>query len=209
MLDPGHSVYYKCGDRRLPTREVAYASMPKGCILDGAVGPLETFEVNVNLGITRRLKDKLEALGAEVRLTRSADENVELTDRPRLARELGGDLFISVHNNAIGDGEDPFAQPRGFQIYYYQRHSRELADAVHKAYVKHIPLPDEGLRYGDYYVTRQTWMPAILTESAYMIFPAQEELLNTPAFQEKLAAATAEGVLNSFRVPARPKKVKK
>lgn len=209
VLDPGHSVYYKCGDKRVPMKDVPYRSLSKGCIIDGAVGPMETFEVNVNLGIARRLKDKLSGWGAEVRLTRTGDENVELADRPRLAKELGGDLFISVHNNAIGDGEDPFSQPRGYQVYYYQRHSRGLAEAVHKAYVRDIPLPDEGLRYGDYYVTRQTWMPAVLTESAYMIFPGQEELLNAPAFQEKLAAAMAEGVLAYFRVPAQHKKVKK
>lgn len=211
VLDPGHSPYLKCANSRPPLQEAHYSALPASanCSLDGAVGPMETFEVNVNLAIARRLKDRLLALGASVGMTRNGDENVDLTDRPRIAKDLGGDLFISVHNNAIGDGEDPFAQPRGFQVYYYQRHSRELADALHKAYVKNIPLPDEGLRYGDYYVVRQTWMPAVLTESAYMIFPGQEELLNSSAFQEKLAAAMAEGVLNFFRVPAQPKKGKK
>ncbi len=205
VLDPGHSVYYKCpGDKRVPMKDIAYEAVPKDCSLDGAVGPMKTFEINVNLGIALKLKDSLSALGAEVRLTRNGDENVELADRPRLAKELGGDLFISLHNNAIGDGEDPFLQPRGFTVYYYQRHSRALADALHSAYLKNIALPDEGLRYGDYLVVRNTWMPAALIESAYMILPRQEELVNDPAFQEKLAGAAAEGILEYFGAPHRP-----
>jgi N-acetylmuramoyl-L-alanine amidase len=171
------------------------------CSLDGALGPKETFEVDVNLVIATKLKNRLTDLGADVRMIRTGDDNVDLPDRPKLAKELGGDIFVSVHNNALGDGEDPFAQPRGFQVYYYHRHSRELAARVHDAYVRNIPLPDEGLRYGDYLVARLTWMPAVLTESAYMIIPRQEEQLNTPSFQEQLASTMAEGIVNFFAAP--------
>jgi len=205
VLDPGHSVYYKCRDnKRVPMKDIPYSAMPEGCSLDGAVGPLATFEVNVNLDIARKLKEKLEALGAAVKMTRAADENVELVDRPKVARDLGGDLFLSLHNNAIGDGEDPFGKPRGFSVYHYHRHSLPLAAAIHRSFLRDIPLPDEGMRYGDYLVARMTWMPAALIEHAYMILPRQEELLNTPAFQERLAAATAEGVLDFFGVPGKP-----
>ena len=54
-----------------------------------------------------------------------------------------------------------------------------------------------------------TWMPAALIENAYMILPRQEELLNTPAFQEELAGAISEGVLEFFNVPARTASAKK
>jgi N-acetylmuramoyl-L-alanine amidase len=212
VLDPGHSTYLKCDNNvRTPLQSVRYSSLPASahCSLDGAVGPMETFEVNINLAIAQKLKKKLADLGANVQLTRSGDENVELQDRPKIARDLGGDLFISLHNNAIGDGEDPFSQPRGFSVYYSQRQSLALAAALHGAYLKSVPLPDEGLRYGDYLVVRMTWMPAALIENAYMIIPRQEEQLNTPAFQEQLALAASEGVLNYFHVQPQPKKVKK
>jgi N-acetylmuramoyl-L-alanine amidase len=210
VLDPGHSTFMKCGDRKLPLREVRFSSLPAsaGCRLDGAVGPKESFEVNLNLAIARRLESRLQALGAAVRLTRSGEEFVDLADRPKLARDLGGDLFISIHNNAIGDGEDPFSQPRGFSIYHYQRHSRALAAALHRSYLKSIPLPDEGLRYGDYLVARMTWMPSALVENAYMILPRQEELLNSAAFQDQLAEAMAAGILDFFHAPHRPAKGK-
>ncbi len=204
VLDAGHSVHYKCRDnKRVPMKEFAYSAMPEGCYLDGAVGPMGTFEVNVNLDITLKLKARLEALGAAVKLTRAGEENVELGDRPKLARDLGGDLFISVHNNAIGDGEDPFGKPRGFSLYYYHRQSRDLAAAMHRYFVNNIPLPDEGLRYGDYLVARLTWMPSVLVENAYMIIPRQEEMLNAPGFQDLLAEGMAQGVLDFFGVAPR------
>lgn len=212
VLDPGHSPYLKCeNNSKPPLRDVRYSALQASarCSLDGAVGPLETFEVNVNLAIALKLKEKLLDLGAQVQLTRGGDENVDLADRPKLAKELGGDLFLSIHNNAIGDGEDPFALPRGFSVYHYQRHSRALAAAVHRSYLKNIELPDEGLRYGDYLVARMTWMPAALIENAYMILPRQEELLNTPAFQDQLSGALAEGVLEFFNVPARAASAKR
>ncbi len=201
VLDPGHSPYLKCENNGRPLlKDVQYSSLPASahCSLDGAVGPMETFEVNINLAIAKKLKEKLLSLGAAVQMTRNGDENVELADRPKLARDLGGDLFISIHNNAIADGEDPFGQPRGFSVYYYHRQSLPLAEAIHRSYLKNIQLPDEGLRYGDYMVARMAWMPAVLVESAYLILPRQEEMLNTPAFQEQLAGAISEGVLDFF-----------
>ena len=213
VLDPGHSPWLKCGDAKTLLKDAKFSSIPASgaCRLDGAVGPKETFEVNVNLAIAQKLRDELAALGATVQFTRPGEEFVDLADRPKLAKDLGGDLFISIHNNAIGDGEDPYAQPRGFSIYHYHRHSRALAAALHRSYLKNIPLPDEGLRFGDYLVARMTWMPAALVENAYMILPRQEELLNSQAFQKKLAETMAEGVLEYFGAPRRPaqKKVKK
>ncbi|MBU2483230.1 MAG: N-acetylmuramoyl-L-alanine amidase [Proteobacteria bacterium] len=188
VVDPGHS----------PKQTPPY---------DGAIGPMGTFEYQVNLVTAYKLKDALAALGAAVYMIRQGTETVQLADRPRLAKEFKGDLYISLHNNAIADGEDPFAQPKGFSVYHYHRHSLKLAAAVHRSYLKNIPLPDEGLRFGDYAVARLTSMPAVLVESAYMILPEQEELLNSPDFQQKLADAVAGGVLDFLKIP--PRKVNK
>ncbi|MBI4248105.1 MAG: N-acetylmuramoyl-L-alanine amidase [Elusimicrobia bacterium] len=161
---------------------------------NGAVSPLGYFEKDVNFLIARPLKEMLEKAGARVALTRGATEEVSLTARPDIARTGGGELFVSIHNNALPDGTNPFAEPRGFSVYYYHPHSMALAGAVHKAFQKNIPLPDEGLRYGNLYVARMPEMPAILVECAYMIFPEQEEKLLQADFQKNLAASIYEGI---------------
>ncbi|MBI4051737.1 MAG: N-acetylmuramoyl-L-alanine amidase, partial [Elusimicrobia bacterium] len=177
VLDPGHST------RTAPP-------------WDGAIGPLGTQEPTINLLLAQILKTFLEKEGANVLLTRSGEEEIPLYDRPRIAWENRGDIFLSLHNNALPDGVNPFEKPRGFSIFYYHLHSLPLAQAIHRAYFKNIRLPDEGVRYGSLAVARMSQMPAVLLESAYLIFPDQEELLLNSWFRRKLAATILEGTKN-------------
>ena len=177
MLDPGH--------------------MPSAT---GATGPLGTREMDANYAIALAAKARLERAGAVVLMTRESPlHEVSLTDRPRQAVERGADLFVSLHNNALPDGENPFGKPRGFTVFYYHPQSLELARAVHDAYHARIKLADEGLRWGNLLVARQSAMPAILVENAYMIFPDQEAMLNDPAFRDELAQALVTGIENFLR----------
>jgi N-acetylmuramoyl-L-alanine amidase len=194
--------------RRAPALAPAPASPMKGLtvILDpghmpsaaGATGPLGTREMDANYAIATAAAAQLAKRGALPILTRaSADEEVGLSERSRLAVERKGGIFISIHNNALGDGENPFSRPRGFSVFYYHPHSLALAGQMYRSYEKHSPLPGEELRYGNLLVARLSAMPAILIENAYMIIPSHEEMLNDPAFRGKLAEAIADG-LESF-----------
>ncbi len=183
IIDPGHS----------PKTTPPY---------DGAVGPSGSFEYSVNLEIAKKLYEKFVSYGANVYMTRTSNDPIEqipLSERPRIAKRIDGDIYISIHNNAIADGEDPYSKPRGFQIYYYHLHSKKLADAIHESFVKNIPLPDEGVRYGDYMVARIHNMPSVLVENAYMILPEHEEMLLDPLWQDRFAQAIFEGVIEFMK----------
>jgi N-acetylmuramoyl-L-alanine amidase len=206
---------FKLDLRRAPTLAPAPASPLKGLnvILDpghmpsasGATGPLGTREMDANYAIATAAAAQLAKRGAIPILTRaSADDEVGLPDRPRLALERKGDLFISIHNNALGDGENPFSRSRGYSVFYYHPHSLALARQMYHSYERHSPLPGEELRYGNLLVARLSAMPAILIENAYMIVPSQEEMLSEPAFRGKLAEAIADG-LESFLSTERAK----
>lgn len=160
-----------------------------------AVGPLGTTERDVNLAIGSALEGLLTAEGAEAPMTRRAVDGPGLADRPWVAYEAKGDLFVSIHNNALPVTADPAEAPRGFMHFYYHPQSRKLAEAVTAAYrARHPDLPDEGLRWGDLAVCRGTFMPAILTESAYVILPEQEEKLRAPFYQKRLAGTLLDGI---------------
>lgn len=183
IIDPGHS----------PKNEPPW---------DGAVGPSGSLEYVVNLEISKKLYDLFKAAGANVFMTRYTNdksEQVPLSERPRIAKRINADIYLSIHNNAIADGEDPYIKPRGFQIYYYHPHSKKLAYYIHRSFVKNIPLPDEGLRFGDYMVARITQMPSVLIENAYLILPQQEEMLLDPLWQQRFAQAIFDGVLDFLR----------
>lgn len=160
-----------------------------------AVGPLGTTERDVNLAIGFALENLLTSEGAEAVLTRRNVDGPALGERPWIAQEAKGDLFVSIHNNALPVTADPAEAPRGYMHFYYHPQSRRLAEAVEGAYRKRHPdLPDEGLRWGDLAVCRGTFMPAILTESAYVILPEQEDKLRSPYYQKRLAGSLLEGM---------------
>ena len=61
-------------------------------------------EKDVVLAIALRLRDRLiEQGGVRVALTREDDRIVTLAQRPEIARQLGADLFLSIHADSAGD----------------------------------------------------------------------------------------------------------
>jgi len=160
----------------------------------GATGPHSSLEKDVNLAIALIVKDVLEKAGAKPILTRGIEMDVPLYDRPRIAWKSKARLFVSVHCNASGLGENPLIN-NGNSVYWYQPQSQALAEAIHSSYRKAIPaLPDHGLYYADFAVCRMTQMPAVLTEQAFLIVPEQEAMLLDPLFQKIFANAIVSGI---------------
>ena len=150
----------------------------------GAIGPLGTREADVNFALAKAVEALLIKEGAEPLLSRtSPDADLPLAERPRMAWDKKADAFVSLHNNNLADAKNPFTKDYGFSIFYYHPHSLELAKDVYRAYQRHVPLAGEEVRFGNLRVVRLSGMPAILTESAYMTFPAQEELLLDARFR--------------------------
>lgn len=161
----------------------------------GAVGPTGLAEKLVNLEIAKKLKKILARNGAEVVMTRRGMEGVALYDRPRIAIEKGCDILISIHNNALPDGVNPFYN-NGTSTYYYHPQSLPLAREIQSEQLKRLKLPDFGTYYGNLVLTRPSQLPAVLVEPAFMMILEQEALLRTDKFQKKCAQAIAQGVLN-------------
>ncbi|MBL0059791.1 MAG: N-acetylmuramoyl-L-alanine amidase [Elusimicrobia bacterium] len=169
----------------------------------GAIGPTELLEKDANLSIAACLEKRLKQAGAEVVMIRKGDENVALYDRPKRAWEARADILISVHNNALPEGADPFER-NGYGVYYFHPQSFALAQRVHEAYgekfggkgkgSRSAALRDDGLHYGNLALPRTGQMPAVLTESAYMILPEEEALLRTETFQCDCAEAMFRGL---------------
>ena len=159
----------------------------------GAIGPTGYLEKDANLAIALKLRDHLEEKGARVVMTRSDNRDLPLYDRPAIAKENHADLFISVHNNALPDGVNPFVN-NGSATFYYHPHSIDLARAIQKELLKATKLPDYGLYHGNLAVDRPTQYPAVLVECAFMIIPEQEALLKTDDFQDDVAKAITKGI---------------
>ena len=59
------------------------------------------YEKQLNLDISKRIKENLEKAGYRTYITRDDDSKVGLLDRTDPANLLNADLFLSVHNNSI------------------------------------------------------------------------------------------------------------
>lgn len=76
-----------------------------GGVDPGAVGVSGTYEKNLTLDYGRALKAALEASGRyRVAMTRDRDVFLKLRERIRVAQEVGGELFISLHANVHSSG---------------------------------------------------------------------------------------------------------
>jgi N-acetylmuramoyl-L-alanine amidase len=189
--EPGHLVVRVRRPPRIdPRRPLAglVIAVDAGHPPGGATGPTRLTEADANLMITRRLVPLLERAGARVLEIRPDTATVALAERPQLALDANAHLLVSVHNNAFPDGVNPFRNA-GTSVLYTQPHSLELARFMQRELVRELGLRDLGVIYSDLAMTRPTWMPAVLTESMFMMVPEQEAALRDPRVQERLARA--------------------
>jgi N-acetylmuramoyl-L-alanine amidase len=160
----------------------------------GAIGPTGLAEKDANLAISLELARILEERGAEVVLTRTRpDSGPGLYERRHLATAVAGELFVSIHNNALPDGVNPF-ESNGTSILYYHPQSEPLARAIQAELLPRTGLRDHGVWHQNLAVTRMTEMPAVLVEAAFMMLPEQEALLRTAAYQREIAEGVAAGI---------------
>ncbi|CAN5713332.1 hypothetical protein BH23GEM10_BH23GEM10_14300 [soil metagenome] len=151
-------------------------------------GPTGFTEADANLAISLRLRDLLVAEGARVMMTRERDMTVPLGDRPAMAADSGAHLLVSVHNNAFPDGVNPRTN-NGTSTYYFHPRSSPLARAMQHELLDELGLRDIGYGRADLALVRPTWMPAVLTETMFMMVPEQEAALKDAAVQQRIAQA--------------------
>lgn len=154
----------------------------------GAVGPTGLTEVEATLWVTQAMGRILRSRGAEVLDLRPDTQVVPLIDRPIRAAEENAQLLVSVHFNAFPDGVNPF-ENHGTTMFYFWPHSLEFARHLQEEVLQEFGLPDRGVRYQNLAITRTQWMPSVLTETLFMMFPEQEAALRDPAVIERIAEA--------------------
>lgn len=93
----------------------------------GAIGKISQ-EKDVALAVGKKLKKALTEEGFDVKLTRETDVFIELGERPNLANKWDGDLFISLHCNAVdGPRKD---KTEGYRVYVLRDPESEEDKAI-------------------------------------------------------------------------------
>jgi len=160
----------------------------------GATGPTGFREADANLAVSLELRKLLEAAGARVIMTRTTDAVVDLLPRTNLADSVNAELLISIHNNALPDGVNPWTN-NGTSVFYNHPRSLPLARAILDGLRHTLGLRDLGVGRGDLALVRPTWMPAVLCEGLFMAIPEQEAALSSPEGQRRYAQGVYDGVV--------------
>jgi N-acetylmuramoyl-L-alanine amidase len=206
-------------EKSVPVTDVNFSTGLRGklIVLDpghggtdpGAIGPRGTYEKKVNWDLTVQVKALLEKAGSTVVLTRpgdvdltpaSASDREELGVRTMVANNRKADIFVSIHHNSsVNSGLS------GTTTYYYPKTSFDalLAQCIQSAMVRGGGLDNIGVRTANFFVVKNTWMPAALLEIGFISNPQEEQTLNSPAFQQKMAVAIVAGIDQFFAQAAK------
>ena len=186
----------RIADRVAPLRGLTITVDP-GHPPAGATGPTTLYEADAVLQVGFKLRDLLTQAGANVVMTRTTPDPVDLGLRAIISRRANAHAFVSIHLNAFPDGVNPFVNNGSLTLYFWP-HSIPLGVATQAALLDELGLRDNGTQFQNIAVARGTWMPSILTEGAFVIMPDQEAALRTPAYQTAYATAILRGLQSYF-----------
>jgi N-acetylmuramoyl-L-alanine amidase len=163
----------------------------------GSKGPTGYPEKDVNLLVSKLVKQELIKLGATVYLTREKDVDVSLEQRVAMIDKIKPDLALSIHYNALPDNGDA-ENTRGISTFWYNTQAHAPAMFLHNYLVTKLNRPDYGTYWNNLALTRPHTAPSILLELGFMINPEEFEWITNAQEQQKLAKAIAQGIQALF-----------
>jgi N-acetylmuramoyl-L-alanine amidase len=165
----------------------------------GAVGPSGLLEANVALAVARLVNTKLQGIGIETKMYRDGNipfyggsSNTDLRHRCNVANSWGADYFVSIHCNSAS----PAAHGTETYCYKFGGNGEKLARCIQDRLIHAVGLTNRGVKEGNFAVIRDTSMPAVLVELAFISNSAEEKLLADERWQDIFAKAIAEGILD-------------
>jgi N-acetylmuramoyl-L-alanine amidase len=202
LFEPGRGFVLRL--RRPPHVDLAHPLQGLTITVDaghppgGAIGPTAYTEAEGVLGVAMKLKTMLEQRGARVVMTRTDMKAFDLHERSVIARQSNSYALLSIHENAFGDGTNPYPNV-GTSTLFFHPQSEPLARLVQAGMMREMGLRDLGVHYQNIAIGRTMWMPSIISEGLFLMVPEQENAAKDPGFQERYARGVADGVEAYFR----------
>ncbi|MDR2888331.1 MAG: N-acetylmuramoyl-L-alanine amidase [Lachnospiraceae bacterium] len=179
--------------------------LPHGGADPGKVGINGSLEKDINLLIANKLKRYLEAEGIEVVMTRETDQglydpsvsNKKVDDMKRrlaIIEEADPAMVISIHQNSYHE-----EYVHGAQVFYYTTSTvgKTLAETLQAHLISEVdPENHRGAKDNNsYYLLKKTSVPIVIVECGFLSNTREAEMLSTDIYQEKLALAIHNGIL--------------
>lgn len=153
-----------------------------------------TAEKDLNLAMTLKLNEILQALGYRTLLTRKGDEDVGLKERSNIANRAAADIFVSIHCNAAEKNPDF----QGLYVYHYPGSvpGKALAQAIQAPACSFTGAVDRDIDSANFSVVRESYMPAVLVETGFMSCHEELVRLKDDWYQTRMAQGIAQGIIS-------------
>ena len=174
----------------------------------GSVGKNGTIESDLNLKYAKTLANYLTGFGIDVIQTRN-DENC-LTDpnadnfkiedmkkRVEIINKCGAQLLVSIHMNKFTQSGE-----NGAQVFFKQddEDSKRLADSIKNILITNFDNARKLTLAGDYYILNNTSPIGVIVECGFLSNEAEEKLLNTDEYMNKMCYSIYAGIINFLGV---------
>lgn len=154
-------------------------------------------EKKLTLLTSRLVRQYLMQLGYHVVMTRDGDATISLPHRVEVANKRDVNLYVSIHYNST---RNPKAH--GIEVFFCDskesptrtKASRRLADSVLTRLVRRTQASSRGVKKANFYVLRETEMPAILVEAGFISNPDERKSIRKREYMEKIARGIADGI---------------
>lgn len=180
----------------------------------GALGPLGDLdgamnESDFNLEIVMASKERLEALGAEVVLTRDRECEIDVPIYDRLDKliEIQPDLCISIHQNSMPYTSD-VTKIRGLVGLYWSDSGYMLTDVLGETMAAALDKLDRSPTKQRLAMVRNPKFPSTLIEVCFITNVEEYERMMRPGEIGRIADSLADGVLAYYARQERYMKTK-
>ncbi|MFG6118941.1 N-acetylmuramoyl-L-alanine amidase [Thalassobacillus sp. B23F22_16] len=161
----------------------------------GAIGLSGSYEKTLTLSTALRLKEKLQAAGARVIMTRSNDSYVSLAHRVSISNSSAADAFISLHYNSFPS----YPGAKGIETFYNRSQDSGLAKQVQEGLIQATGARDRGAKVSGFHVIRNNTNPSLLLELGYLSNTSEGSLVRTSSYQSKISTGIVNGLINYFK----------
>lgn len=165
----------------------------------GKIGINDVPEKDINLKIADKLKQLLTGQGITVIMTREDDKSLadsktdDMKKRVEIINKSAPILCVSIHQNSYSD-----EAIKGAQVFYYTHSEKgeQAAELLQQSLLKVDPDNTRMKKANDtYYILKKSEVPTVIVECGFLSNREEADLLNTDEYQQKLAEAIMEGIL--------------
>ncbi|MCL1695851.1 N-acetylmuramoyl-L-alanine amidase [Lysinibacillus sp. BPa_S21] len=157
------------------------------------------FEKDITLKVGTLVKDKLQAAGANVKMTRTGDTLPSLQGRVDFTNANYGEIFVSIHvNSAVNTsalGTETFYSVSTGDMF---KEDIDLATFVNNQIINNANMNNRGVKKYNYYVIHNTIIPAILVELGFLSNNEDRAKLTDDQYVEKYAESIYKGILEYY-----------